>query len=65
MHVYGDEGEIIVHKISTPLTPKLNGLKQINHNDNIFFFGGITHPICPFRVELIHSTNRRRQSSKL
>lgn len=27
MHVYGDDGEVIVHKISTPLAPKFIGLK--------------------------------------
>ncbi len=66
MHVYDDDGEIIVHKISTPLAPKFNDLKkEIDYKKKQNFFCLITYPRCPFRVELTHSTNRRRQSSKL
>lgn len=34
MHVYDDDGEIIVHKISTPLAPKFNDLqKEIDYKN--------------------------------
>ncbi len=39
MHVYvDDDGEIIVHKISTPLAPKFNDLeKKIDNKRNFLF----------------------------
>lgn len=66
MHIYDDVGEVIVHKISTPLAPKFNDLKKEKKNENKrVYYIVMSYPICPFRVELIHSTNRRRVSSRL
>lgn len=65
-NVYDNDGETIVHKISTPLGPKFIGLntnRYSKYNKNTSY--RMSYPICPFRFELRHSTNNRRQSSKL
>lgn len=64
MHVYDNVGDTIVHKISTPLVPKFIDLqKKVVNKKKTWIF--IYYPRCPFRLAFTHSTNRRRQSSKL